>query len=683
MNKAELIRAIAKRAGIPDINAKLFFEVLLKRLSEELQPGQAADIPGIGYLQLRKGKLLIKDEVKGETSSEEFLNLIVYYRKADKPDSENLIFNIPEIDSHPQDSIEQSFSLSIGKPVVPLEGVKETDYFTPLTGKELRDLVSSRVEILLSEINIVRDYKKGSEVLLITPEKFSKDEFEIKWDDLTGSDIDDEPIAKPDKKKELLKTSDKIEWEFGSELNKQIEEEAILDTEKEENSLLTSKDKKTNKTRVDWNFGITQEEIYKTEEIPVTNEKSAEDTSKKIKPLEEKSPTEEQPGYQKIDTLYERLKSRKSVDTDEFNLTWNFDTTEQIETTEKEIIEEPFKEKHFPGKPIGKETIETQKITEEKPELTEVKETKSITDEVIENRLTEKPSTLEEEITKDDEVVITKARPSITKEKIQREKTSEKYTAAQRRGTYRRTGTYSKKGSSLPFFIGILVIITVGVVLFSFFKDINLDFLNLTKKKVENVNKSLFAGTNVIERNYDIPVSFKSDKKIIPAVIKQKTRPKTRRSKKRSIYKKPSKKITQVQKNVPVVPLQPGRIKELRESMKDVVKATKNNELNLPDKKEKTDKVTNEQFTFENLPAPIDTAKLHANIYRVGNTYTVQVSSWKSSATAEREASKLKKKGYDSFVAKALIPGKGLWYRVRVRNFKTQREAEDFLLLYQ
>ncbi len=683
MNKAELIRAIAKRAGIPDINAKLFFEVLLKRLSEELQPGQAADIPGIGYLQLRKGKLLIKDEVKGETSSEEFLNLIVYYRKADKPDSENLIFNIPEIDSHPQDSIEQSFSLSIGKPVVPLEGVKETDYFTPLTGKELRDLVSSRVEILLSEINIVRDYKKGSEVLLITPEKFSKDEFEIKWDDLTGSDIDDEPIAKPDKKKELLKTSDKIEWEFGSELNKQIEEEAILDTEKEENSLLTSKDKKTNKTRVDWNFGITQEEIYKTEEIPATNEKSAEDTSKKIKPLEEKSPTEEQPGYQKIDTLYERLKSRKSVDTDEFNLTWNFDTTEQIETTEKEIIEEPFKEKHFPGKPIGKETIETQKITEEKPELTEVKETKSITDEVIENRLTEKPSTLEEEITKDDEVVITKARPSITKEKIQREKTSEKYAAAQRRGTYRRTGTYSKKGSSLPFFIGILVIITVGVVLFSFFKDINLDFLNLTKKKVENVNKSLFAGTNVIERNYDIPVSFKSDKKIIPAVIKQKTRPKTRRSKKRSVYKKPSKKITQVKKNVPVVPLQPGRIKELRESMKDVVKATKNNELNLPDKKEKTDKVTNEQFTFENLPAPIDTAKLHANIYRVGNTYTVQVSSWKSSATAEREASKLKKKGYDSFVAKALIPGKGLWYRVRVRNFKTQREAEDFLLLYQ
>ena len=351
MTKAELIRAISKRAGIPDVNAKLFFEVLLKRLSEILQPGQAAEFPGIGFLQLRKGKLQIKDQTSKDTSADNYLNLIVYYQNADEHDVKNLIFNIPDIDAQLQDTIEQSFSLSIGKPVIPLKGVKETDYFTPLTGKELKDLVSSRVETLLSEINIVRDYAKGSEVLLITPTKFSRDQFEIKWEDLSVDDDEDAIKAEPSAKDEKLKTTEKIEWEFGPELSKQIEEEAILDTDKDEVFLVTPEDKKTTEDDIDWNFGVTQEEIPQTGEMSITEEKPeidkqksptidkniTDETIEHIDIVENKTPTEEEPEYQKIDTLYNRLKSQKGIDTDEFNLTWSFGETQQIETSEKEI----------------------------------------------------------------------------------------------------------------------------------------------------------------------------------------------------------------------------------------------------------------------------------------------------------------------------------------------------------
>ena len=127
MTKAELIRAISKRAGIPDVNAKLFFEVLLKRLSEILQSGQAVDFSGIGFLQLRKGKLQVKEQIPEDTSADSYLNLIVYYPNADEPDVKNLIFNIPDIDTQLQDTIKQYFSLSICKPVIPLKDVTETD----------------------------------------------------------------------------------------------------------------------------------------------------------------------------------------------------------------------------------------------------------------------------------------------------------------------------------------------------------------------------------------------------------------------------------------------------------------------------------------------------------------------------------------------------------------------------
>ncbi|MBI4595913.1 MAG: SPOR domain-containing protein [Candidatus Tectomicrobia bacterium] len=56
--------------------------------------------------------------------------------------------------------------------------------------------------------------------------------------------------------------------------------------------------------------------------------------------------------------------------------------------------------------------------------------------------------------------------------------------------------------------------------------------------------------------------------------------------------------------------------------------------------------------------------------------YTIQVSSFKDKAQAQALEAKLKKKGFAAQIATVEIKDSGLWYRIRVGNFKDRKEAE-------
>jgi len=90
-------------------------------------------------------------------------------------------------------------------------------------------------------------------------------------------------------------------------------------------------------------------------------------------------------------------------------------------------------------------------------------------------------------------------------------------------------------------------------------------------------------------------------------------------------------------------------------------------------------------FSFENLPPPADedTKEVRNNITQVGSTFTVQVSSWQSKAIAQEQVIKYVSKGYDSYMEQADIPGKGTWYRVKIKGFKSMSDAENFLIANQ
>ena len=60
---------------------------------------------------------------------------------------------------------------------------------------------------------------------------------------------------------------------------------------------------------------------------------------------------------------------------------------------------------------------------------------------------------------------------------------------------------------------------------------------------------------------------------------------------------------------------------------------------------------------------------------RAGNKFTIQVSSLKDSGIADKLVSRLKKGGFPAYRSIGKIPGKGIWYRVRVGYFNSRSEA--------
>ena len=80
------------------------------------------------------------------------------------------------------------------------------------------------------------------------------------------------------------------------------------------------------------------------------------------------------------------------------------------------------------------------------------------------------------------------------------------------------------------------------------------------------------------------------------------------------------------------------------------------------------------QGTVAKLPTPVKPRKAAAPPTAAG-TLTIQVASMKDGAAAERIVANLKKDGYPAFLVRSVIPGKGLWFRVRVGSYASREQA--------
>jgi DedD protein len=59
--------------------------------------------------------------------------------------------------------------------------------------------------------------------------------------------------------------------------------------------------------------------------------------------------------------------------------------------------------------------------------------------------------------------------------------------------------------------------------------------------------------------------------------------------------------------------------------------------------------------------------------------FTIQVASLKDSGVADKFVNGLKKRGYPAYRSIGKVPGKGIWYRVRVGYFNSRSEADPML----
>ncbi|MCL5031256.1 MAG: HU family DNA-binding protein [Bacteroidetes bacterium] len=612
MTKVELIRKVAKRNGVPDSEAKIFFEIFLQKVSSILQPAQALKLKGFGYFQLKK---TVTKSSLNEKSNPIYSDVILYTPFTEEENQEEIIFNIPSSNIEKYNFVDSYFSLSFGKMVIPLQGVKDTDFFLPPTGLELKKLIGSKVNKLISESEIITDYVKGGEVLNLKNPELNEDQININWNEnLTeGSNLSDKKATN-----QFGEESEfgHVAWDFGENLSKQIEEESILDTTSE-TSILSSFQTGVETGSSEWNFeepNVADEAISNSEVSGI--ESSAEDqnsydnfTTKEFDARVE----DELKSFERVKSITSEFvpeEIQPRLTKSELDLSWDFGDPK-------------IEDKHDENNDTN--LAETN--------LTEIQDFKISSESIDHDKETNE-----------------KDKPVIDKRNFQNKNHSTVSKVNHENKTQSQEYSYSRKRSPFVFFIAMVTIITVSATVIFYITKTNL--FSFTNKLLNNKAKiKKVVQADLIDRTFEVPVTYpynknasqiNSDNEIAPdAVIKGNA---TNNSK---------------------VIDQKNNLAELLNNTKPDETVKPNAKISLP--------VNNEVQKAQNYE------KVKENIFKSNNNFIVQVSSWRSNSIANMEMEKFKKRKLNSFVEKASLPGRGIWYRVKVGGFKTLSEAENFL----
>lgn len=696
MTKAELIRKLAKNSGIPDQDAKIFFELLLKRISSDTKIGQSLFLNGFGYFYLIKGS--IKKPVYSYNAnevSEEEIDLILFSEESDlkNSDTKGLVFSIPFSDDDDFHPIDAAFSLSIGKPLIPLRGVPFDDIYIPTSGYEYRRLIESKVDKVISNA-VIAELAESFPILVIDARSYNSNQVQLKWTDTAEAETsekvipDEQPVQKTELSEYEKQTQElkNIAWDFGEDLSQQIEAESILDIADEKISFdLNQKKNETTQdeikqekfneenteTLIEESFiEIGEKDLTKPVEISLSENADTESSEKldellnfNENTIEVKNEDADVISTESSEPLLiqsdisgnsdELLIDEIQIDEIQIDGIQNDDTSEQtIEITEtpdsdedKQFWENTSKyfETYIPNKSQGESkedeaaaSSDNEIINEDHNHSEEIKEDTYPELSEAEN---ESDSNLQEETNRNDISDVESIEEDEEAVKEQTEQKAEYYEPVE-------------KKNYLPFIIFPLIVIVLSLALYWY-----LEFFQKKEIPVKNVNISLnTANTTVIKRDYDIPVStpyplqtegttlnqnaatseevVKEDVKKEDVVINE------------QIDKQPEVKIEKKE----VKPEPPAKIPDIKPLSSTTTTLTKPKALNVGN-----------------------------NIFKYGDYFVVQVASFRASSISENEAGKYRNKGYNAFVETAEIQGRGTWYRVRVGNFSTKEEAQNFI----
>lgn len=696
MTKAELIRKLAKNSGIPDQDAKIFFELLLKRISSDTKIGQSLFLNGFGYFYLIKGS--IKKPVYSYNAnevSEEEIDLILFSEESDlkNSDTKGLVFSIPFSDDDDFHPIDAAFSLSIGKPLIPLRGVPFDNIYIPTSGYEYRRLIESKVDKVISNA-VIAELAESFPILVIDARSYNSNQVQLKWTDTADAETsekvipDEQPVQKTELSEYEKQTQElkNIAWDFGEDLSQQIEAESILDIADEKISfdLNQKKDETTQdeikqekfneentETLIEESFiEIGEKDLTKPVEISLSENADTESSEKldellnfNENTIEVKNEDADVISSESSEPLLiqsdisgnsdELLIDEIQIDEIQIDGIQNDDTSEQtIEITEtpdsdedKQFWENTSKyfETYIPNKSQGESkeveataSSDNEIINEDHNHSEEIKEDTYPELSEAEN---ESASNLQEETNRNDISDVESIEEDEEAVKEQTEQKAEYYEPVE-------------KKNYLPFIIFPLIVIVLSLALYWY-----LEFFQKKEIPVKNVNISLnTANTTVIKRDYDIPVStpyplqtegttlnqnaatseevVKEDVKKEDVVINE------------QVDKQPEVKIEKKE----IKPEPPAKIPDLKPLSSTTTTLTKPKALNVGN-----------------------------NIFKYGDYFVVQVASFRASSISENEAGKYRNKGYNAFVETAEIQGRGTWYRVRVGNFSTKEEAQNFI----
>lgn len=657
MTRAELIKKISRKAGIPDSDVKLFFEILLKRLSSMLKIGQAAYLKEFGYFFLLKGKInQSRLNFIEENVPDTFIDFILFSLNKDLKSSieEGLIFNVPTVDDDDFQIVDTYFSLSIGKPLIPIRGTSSDEFYVPTGGYELRRLIESKVEKLISEAEVLSAYESNPPQIILTSQAFNSNrislemtEPELKLDE----EIPDSFLESGEVKKEETLRIEHVAWDFGIDLSKEIEQETILDFQEnekvseppefqtqEKESIVAEDVESTVEEIINEDLLNITENILNDETEIKTNEKeseieiSDENLNDEVIELDIKSGSEDFSPLSMVETESEEL-NVEDIETEKIQFDFDKVETENERKTSsifeevkpedisKETDENEFEEVESPLPLIDFEKQKEKEKLSDKFEIVNEAEAEEKEDESFTNNLKEngnKPAGFDE----DKEL-----------KKVREELYS-----------------YQPKKSRVPLLIVIFGSIVIIGMLYFYITQIK----NVVTKKSESIAVLKTDKANVIERDFSVPVSYPYPKKETDEITQ--------------VIKKDS-------ESVETNTLQLSSQNQIND--KAVLNKTEIKEK--AQQKNLTETKTLIQQKETEITKPVESyERVAPNIFKYKDSYVVQVAAFRSNSIAENEAAKFRNKGYNAFVEKAEIQGMGIWFRVRVGNFPTLREAQEF-----
>ena len=629
MTKAELIRKLAKKAGIPDSEAKVFFEIFLRKASEILKLGEAIKLKNFGYFQFKRGMIKNIHSTASSVNNLAYADLMVFTSLNETEEGEeNLIFNIPSLRDEEFHYVDLFFSLSIGKPLIPLKGVAGAEFFIPPTGIELKKLINSKVDKLLFDAEIIDKHVKGSEFLLIDVEKSNLEQFEFNWESVYSENLEGSSGNKiPSMQNYSAGNSglEHVDWDFGEDLSKQIEEEVLLDTSKDSENI--SNYELDDSAGIEWNFGIPipegsvtlNAEFEKVDSLRTTlssgllddfsGNKKINDEDSASNGIEERI-QEELNDFHHIKSITSELNEPPAgmgITQSELNLSWNFGNTNPEMTYQNNLeIKKDNKLSNLNNEKIHKNELSGEIDKDNSSKKGEI---------LKEEKDTQAPP--------DSDLFPQNERSKITQDKDQK----------------------VTKRSSVVFIVALTVILFVGFLLFALLNKFN--FISILKSnKNVTTSEKIYSHPVIIKRDYQVPVNYPYSKKNLPpGLASQGIDPEALNNQQAQISSQ-----SMPDKN----------------SLSTLLNSSKQN-------------VNSDQTTS----AVKKQDKLKDNIVSLAGNYSIQVSSWKSKTSAIKEIEQFRRKGLTATLEKVDLSGRGIWYRVMVGGFKSAADAKRFLTKYK
>ena len=639
MTRAELVKKLTSYAVVDEGYAALFMETFLMLLHKRLHKYDTFILPF--EISFSQQKIIRNNE-------EFFLITCSSTGKIAIP-GEDLVFAVPSVDNEFHPDKYAVFSIGIAKQIIPTKEMVASGFtFEP-------------------SFSLKKYFRGKAENLLQSGEFISKktEPSEFAWD-FTSPDHKNRFSTDESLREEISKEVQEFSWDFGNNWKRELQEEEILSVDESVDGIFGSKSPREEedvKEVVAEDVGggnfeeVESEKVFASEDEKISQTRIEEvDFSKLHEKLEKKESGSE---YQEV-----RAKTQEmSIDLSEFEKSFDSDLNgEEPEGSSQEEESEELSVNQLDDEFVHvQSTSEVVLAQEQEGLLTATDPFKSYTIEKteLESKKSSRYSTEKENITN-----------------IPIEKTLvEEDDFPEEEESLDKDNKQVKRGKGTLFWTAISAVLIIVIFIFLYWKMWGIPpWLNMPNQTAQ-VGKSKPA---VIERGYDIPVTYPYEVKIteVPKPeqgvdIKTQTPLATKTevpSDKTPVIKNDLEAADIFSKNNP--------FNQTGKSVKQTHEQVASSKPKIAEIKEPTKK---KEVVKEKIPAAQKTVLIKDNIYQEGSTYVVQLSSWKSESIANQEVARLQRKGIKAFKSSVVIPQKGgTWYRVKVGGFSSAEDASRF-----